>query len=77
MDLFEKFAETRLPARDIFYNLLNAEELSAEDYDYAKKVWKTPGMKSMRKHHDLNLGWDMSLLADCLNPLWKVSQKIF
>jgi len=40
MDLFEKFAETRLPARDILYNLLNAEELSAVEYDNAKRSGK-------------------------------------
>ena len=77
MDLFEKFAETRIPARDILYNLLNAEGLSTVEYDNAKKVWKTLGMKSMSKHHDLYLGLDVTLLADCLNLLWKVSKKTF
>ena len=34
-------------------------------------------MKSMRKHHDLYIGLDVTLLADCLNPLRKVSKKTF
>ena len=31
----------------------------------------------MRKHHDLYIGLDVTLLADCLNPLRKVSKKTF
>ena len=34
-------------------------------------------MKSMRKHHDLYFGLDVTLMADCLNPLRKISKKTF
>lgn len=38
MGSFERFSETTLPAQEKFYNKLNEEALTTEDYNHAKKV---------------------------------------
>ena len=40
MDSFEKFNETKLPAKDQFYSILNDEHTPDDDYKHAKRVWK-------------------------------------
>ena len=39
-DSFEKFNKTKLRKKDEFYNILNDEHISDEDYIHAKIVWK-------------------------------------
>ena len=64
MDSFQKFKETELPTQEQFYNLLNDESISDEDYQHAQNVWKTFNMKSMGDYHDVYLKADVLLLAD-------------
>ena len=64
MDSFQKFEETELPTQEQFYNLLNDETISDEDYQHAQNVWKTFNMKSMGEYHDVYLKADVLLLAD-------------
>ena len=64
MDSFQKFEETELPTKEQFYNLLNDETISDEDYQHAQNVWKTFNMKSMGDYHDVYLKADVLLLAD-------------
>ena len=64
MDSFQKFEETELPTQEQFYNLLNDESISDEDYQHAQNVWKTFNMKSMGDYHDVYLKADVLLLAD-------------
>ena len=52
-DSFDKLNETKLPPKDAFYSLLNDEHITEDDYQHAKKVWKTFNMKTMRDYHDL------------------------
>ena len=40
MDSWEKFKETTLQPKDAFYNELNKEGISVEDYAHALKVWE-------------------------------------
>jgi len=35
----EKFGETQLPPIEAFYNTLDEEALTQEDYERAKKIW--------------------------------------
>ena len=64
MDSFQKFEETELPTQEQFYNLLNDESISDEDYQHAQNVWKKFNMKSMGDYHDVYLKVDVLLLAD-------------
>ena len=63
MDSFDKFNE-QLPPKEEFYNILNNEHISNEDYKHAQKVWKTLKCKTMGDYHDLYLQSDILLLAD-------------
>ena len=57
MDSFEKFKEH-------FYSILNDQHITNDEYNHAKKVWKTFNIKIMGEYHDLYLTSDVLLLAD-------------
>ena len=64
MDSFEKFNQTELPTKDQFYSILNDQHITVDEYDHAKKVWKTFKIKTMGEYHDLYLGSDVLLLTN-------------
>jgi len=64
MDSFEKFNNKELPSKNDFYNILNKECITDEQYQHAQNVWKTFKLKSMGDYHDLYLKSDVLLLAD-------------
>ena len=64
MDSFEKLNQTELPTKDEFYSVLNDQHITDDEYDHAKKVWKTFKIKTMGEYHDLYLGSDVLLLTD-------------
>ena len=64
MDSFEKFDQTELPTKDQFYSILNDQHITNDEYDHARKVWKTFNIKTMGEYHDLYLKSDVLLLAD-------------
>ena len=64
MDSFKKFNQTELPTKDQFCSILNDQDITDDEYDHAKKVWKTFKIKTMGEYHDLYLGSDMLLLTD-------------
>ena len=64
MDSEEKFHETCLPPREAFYNTLNEQDLSEEEYRHAQMVWQTFGMKNLGDYHNLYMETDVHLLAD-------------
>ena len=57
MDSFEKFDQTELPTKELFYSALNEQYITNEAYSLASKVWKTFNIRTMGEYHDL-----------CLNP---------
>ena len=63
-DSLDKLNETQLPPIEEFYSKLNGKQISKDDYEYAKKVWKTFNMKTMREYHDLYLLSDALFLMD-------------
>ena len=64
MSGYEKLSETKLPSIEDFYNRLNNENISQEDYDHAQNVWNHFDCETMRDYHDLYLKSDVLLLAD-------------
>ena len=64
MDSFEKFSQIELPAKEHFCSILNEQHITNDEYDHAKKVWKTFKLRNMGEYHDLYLGSDVLLLTD-------------
>ena len=65
----EKFNETSLPEKEEFYNHLNMEDISDEDYTHAKRVCKDFEKKNLGEYHDLYIQSDTLLLAVYLKTL--------
>ena len=60
----DKFAETKLPPIEMFYNTLKDEKLDAEDYRRAQEIWTKFNIENMQRYHDHYLLSDVLLLAD-------------
>ena len=71
MDSFEKFDQTELPAKEHFYSILNDQDITDNEYDHAKTVWKAFKIKTMGEYHDLYLGSEVLLLADVFESFRK------
>ena len=59
-----KFQETQLPPIEKFYNTLNNEPLSSEDYERAQNTWKFFNIQNLHQYHDHYLLSDVLLLSD-------------
>ena len=64
LDDTKKFDERRLPAREKFFNDLEQENISEQDYKHACKVWKSFRCRSLGDYHDVYLKSDLLILAD-------------
>ena len=64
MDSFDKFNDTVLAPKEDLYSLLNNEDISDDNYNHAKDVWNTFGIRNMGEYHDLYLKSDVLLLSD-------------
>ena len=64
MDSFEKFDETEIPAKDLFYSILNDQHITDKEYVHAKKVRNTFNINNMGEYHDIYLKSDTLLLSD-------------
>ena len=77
MDCFEKFDQTKLPTKEQFYSILNNENITDEEYEHAKNVWKTFNIKTMGEYHDLYLESDVLLLADVFESFRKTCLQFY
>ena len=77
MDSFEKLDQTELPAKEHFYNILNDQDITDDEYDHAKKVWKTFKIKTMGEYHDLYVGSDVLLLTDVFENFRKTCMQYY
>ncbi|XP_057290302.1 uncharacterized protein LOC130612992 [Hydractinia symbiolongicarpus] len=68
MDGWQRFEETKLPPKEVFFSNLNMKGISDNDYEHAHKVWRRiapEGSKvTMGDYHDAYLTTDVLLLAD-------------
>ena len=64
MSDISKFNETELTKKEEFYSKLNDRDISDEDYEHAKRIWREFDMKTMSDYHDLHLKSDDLSLAD-------------
>jgi hypothetical protein len=76
-DCFEKFNETELPSMDSFYNELDEEGVSDEQYDRAQAIWTTFNCRTFKDYHDLYLKTDVILLADAFENFRDVSMSTY
>ena len=53
MDNLEKFDETSLPDKKVFYSELNLEDIIDKDYKHAQKVFEEFRLKNVRDYYDL------------------------
>ena len=77
MDSVARFEETSLPTKEHFYNQLNDEEVSDEDYAHAQRVWTTFKCATVREYHDLYLKTDVLLLADVFEKFRTMSLEAY
>jgi hypothetical protein len=64
IDSLEKLDETELPPIKVFYNKLNDESCSIEDYNHAQKVWRDFKCQTILDYMRLYLKTDVILLLD-------------
>ncbi|XP_065643126.1 uncharacterized protein LOC136074713 [Hydra vulgaris] len=64
VDSVDKFNETQLPPKELFFSKLNNEDISDDEYSHAQTVWKEFHCKTFRDYHDLYNVSDVLLLAD-------------
>ena len=64
MDSFYRFKETKLPAKEQFYSILNDDYITSDAYEHAQNVWNTFNMQNLGEYHDLYLKCGVLLLAD-------------
>ena len=71
MASFLKFNETKLLKQKDFYSVLNGEQISDDDYQHSKNVWKTLKLQNLGEYHDIYLMQDVLLLADAFENFRK------
>jgi hypothetical protein len=64
MDSSARFKETSLPSKDRFYDILNDQHLSDEDYDRARQTRSFFNVQDLKGYHDHYLLTDVLLLSD-------------
>ena len=75
MNDFSKFKEKSLPNKESFYNKLNQENVTDNDYKHAQQVWYTFNIKNLGKYHDLYVQSDTLLLADVFENFRNMCKK--
>ena len=77
MDDWENFNETSLSEKEDFYDHLNMEPITVEDYKHAEKVCKDFEINNLGKYNDLHVQWDVLLLFDVFNNFQDMSLETY
>ena len=64
IDSFEKLKQKTLPTKEQFYNKLNDTNISEEDYERVKLVWKEFNCKNLGEYLNTYLRIDVGMLCD-------------
>ena len=64
MDNWERFNETSLPRKELFYSNLNMENIEDIDYRHGNNVFNKFKLNNLGEYHDLYVQSDTLLLAD-------------
>lgn len=64
MDDVNRFDETQLPPKELFYSTLTEEYIKDDEYAHAQNVWQKFEIENLKQYHDLYLMTDTLLLAD-------------
>lgn len=71
VDSLDKFQETCIPPKELFYSKLIEEDISEEDYNHACKVWNELGIRSLGEYSDFYVTLDVTLLCDVIEEFRK------
>ena len=74
---WERFDETSLPEKNVFYSELYLEDITDKDYGHAQKVFEEIKLKNLGNYHDLYLQSDTLLLADVFGNFRNKSIEIY
>ena len=77
MDKVEKFNDTKLPPREVFYSKLSGKGITEKNYKHAWNVWNTFKMKTFKEYHKLYNETDVLLLADVFENFRNLCLKIY
>ena len=77
VDSWEKFDETTIPPKEVFYSTLNLEDISDEDYEHVQEVWNVFEIKNGGEYHDLYVQSDTLLLADVFQNIRNMCIEIY
>ena len=77
MDNLERFNETKLPLQIDFYDKLNLQDITDEDYKHAQKVWDTFKIKDLSEYHDFYVQMDTLLLVDVFENFRNVCLNVY
>ena len=77
MDSWERFNETSLPDKEVFYSNLNIEDITDIDYKHAKIVFKNLIYKYLGDYHDFCVQSDTLLLADFFQNVRNMCIKVY
>ena len=76
MDDFNKFEEEGLPSIENF-SKITGEDISDEDYNHTKNVWKKFKCKTMGDYHNLYLKSDVLIIADVFENFRKTGKEYY
>ena len=77
MDNWERFDETSLPNKELFYSSLNMENIDDIDYRHGYNVFKKFKLKTLGEYHDLYVQSDTLLLADVFENFRNMCIKVY
>jgi hypothetical protein len=63
-DSSDRFKEISMPSKESFYNILNDQHISDEDYDRARQNKSFFNVQDMKGYHDHYILIDVLLLSD-------------
>ncbi|GFU77872.1 uncharacterized protein TNCV_1138801 [Trichonephila clavipes] len=76
-DSFEKCKDSCLPPISKFYNKLNEEAISVEDYNHARKVFNEFHLNNLGEYCDLYVKTDVLLLTDLFENFRKICMQTY